>query len=136
MQKKTFKHTSRSVLSIRSSPKIAETPTDHNRSSQSEVAAHSKGRPTPRELAPNNTSSGHRVANVDTSQHTKRLAKVFRSPFRSPWEVQETTTQCATKNYLVRAFPTRAQQGTGMIKQEDRHEHEGKGQRHRIGICW
>ena len=65
-----------------SSPKIAETPTDHNRSSQSEVAAHSKGRPTSQKLAPNDTSNGHRVANVDTSRHTKQLAKVF----KSPWE--------------------------------------------------
>ena len=23
-----------------------------------------------------------------------------------------------------------------MIKEEDHHEHEGKGQRNRIGICW
>ena len=29
----------------------------------------------------------------------------------------------------------RAQRGTSTIKQEDHHEHEGKGQRHRIGIC-
>ena len=30
----------------------------------------------------------------------------------------------------------RAQQGTSTIKQEDHRKHEGKGQRHRIGICW
>ena len=30
----------------------------------------------------------------------------------------------------------RAQWGTSTIKQEDHHEHEGKGQRHRIEICW
>ena len=73
---------------------------------------------------------------VNTNQHTERLTKVFRSPFKSPWRVQDSTLNAVcNKNYLGRAFPMRAQQGTGTIKQEDRHEHEGKGQRHRIGIC-
>ena len=92
--------------------------------------------------APNLTRAGPKQ-HIQRPQSRKRRHKpaheTTRKSFqitlgKSPWEVQETTTQCATKNYLVRAFPTRAQQGTGTIKQEDHHEHEGKGQRHRIGI--
>ena len=40
------------------------------------------------------------------------------------------------KNHLGEAFPTRAQQGTGDIKQEDHNERKGKGQRHRKGSRW
>ena len=84
-----------------------------------------------RKLARNNTFSIHTVTSVDdpTRETTRKsppdhLGKCMKPPL----------AQCATKNYLGRAFPTHAQQGTGTIKQEDHHEHEGKGQRHRIGI--
>ena len=46
------------------------------------------------------------------------------------------SAQCATKNYLGEAFPTRAQQGTGEIKKEDHPKRKGKGQRHRKGNRW
>ena len=98
--RENFQHNSHSVLSIRNSQKPQKPQQITVRSSHSEAAAHSKGLPTSRKFAPNNTSSGHRVANVDTSQHTKRLAKVFRSPFRSPWQVEDTTLNAVCSKKL------------------------------------
>ena len=78
-------------------------------------------------------SSSHTVANVDEPAHetTRKSFLDHLDKCKKPL-----LAQCATKNYLSGAFPTRTQQGTGTIKQEDHHEHEGEGQRHRIGIRW
>ena len=73
----------------------------------------------------------HRRRRTSTRNESQELS-------RSPRQVQETTLNvvCNKKNYLGRAFPTRAQQGTSTIKQGDHHEHEGKGQRHCIETRW
>ena len=64
-------------------------------------------------LVPNNMSSSHTVTNFDKlAYETTRasfpdhLGKCKKPPL----------AQCATKNYLGRAFPAHAQQGTGTIK--------------------
>ena len=85
-------------------------------------------------LAPNSMSSSHTGTNFDEPAYkTTRtsfpdhLGKCKKPPL----------AQCATKkNHLGEAFPMRAQQGTGEIKQEDHHEFKGKGQRHRKGNRW
>ena len=77
--------------------------------------------------------SSHTVTNVNGPAYEMTRKSFPEHPGKCK---KPLSAQCATRNYLSGAFPTRAQQGTGMIKQEDHHEHEGKGQWHRIGIRW
>ena len=131
--RKNSQHNSRFVLSTHSSQKPQKFQQLTVRSAWFEAAAHSKQLPTSRKLAPNNTFSSHGITNVDEPAH-ETTRKSFPDHLDKCKKLLE--TQCATKNYMGRAFPTCAQQGISTIKQEDRHEHEGKGQRHRIGIHW
>ena len=71
--------------------------------------------------------SSHTVTNFDEPAFETTRASF---PDRLGECKKPLSTSYATENYLREAFPTRAQQVTGKIEQEDHHECKGKGQQH------
>ena len=102
-------------------------------SSQFEVATHSE-RLSMRRNFPQTTGSAVARSHISTNQHTRRLKRVFSTSATSARN--RFHNSYATESHLMGAPPTRAQQVTSEINQDDHHEHEDKDQRHYRRSCW